>query len=81
VIDPRSGRPLEQRREAFVVAPDATLAEALSKALLVLGAREGIELVAAQAGCEGLLLGPGGLEVATSGWHASTRYERIAAAP
>lgn len=81
VVDPRSGRPLEQRREALVVAPNATLAEALSKALLVLGEREGIEVVAGQAGCEGLLLGEGGLEVATSGWQLATRYERVAPAP
>lgn len=77
VIDPRSGLPLERRRQALVVAPDATLAEALSKALLVLGEREGIEVVASQAGCEGLLLGEGGLQVATSGWLAATRYEQL----
>jgi thiamine biosynthesis lipoprotein len=78
VIDPRSGLPLERDREALVVAPDATLAEALSKALLVLGEREGIEVVAAQPGCEGLLLDAGGGRHATPGWHAATRYERLA---
>jgi len=77
VIDPRSGLPLQQRREALVIAPDATLAEALSKALLVLGEKEGIEVVAAQRGCEGLLLGEGGLDVETPGWAQATRYQRI----
>lgn len=81
VIDPRSGRPLLQRREALVVAPDATLAEALSKALLVLGEREGIEVVASRPGCEGMLLGEGGLQVATPGWQAATRYEPLASPP
>jgi thiamine biosynthesis lipoprotein len=80
VIDPRSGQPLQQRREALVVAPDATLAEALSKALLVLGERQGIEVVAAQPDCEGLLLGEAGLHVETPGWRQATRYQRIAGA-
>jgi thiamine biosynthesis lipoprotein len=80
VIDPRSGRPLERRRQALVVAPDATRAEALSKALLVLGEREGLEVVASQPGCEGLLLDEGGGRVATPGWDALTRYRRLPAA-
>lgn len=75
VIDPRSGHPLERRREALVVAPDAALAEALSKALLVLGEVEGLEVVASQPGCEGLLLDEGGARFATPGWEAATRYE------
>jgi thiamine biosynthesis lipoprotein len=78
VIDPRSGLPLESAREALVVAPDATLAEALSKALLVLGEREGIEVVAGQPGCEGLLLDADGSRYATPGWERATRYERLA---
>lgn len=81
VIDPRSGLALVALREALVLAPDATRAEALSKALLVLGEREGIEVVAGQPGCEGLLLGEGGLEVATAGWRAATRYEPLARTP
>jgi len=79
VIDPRSGHPLERRREALVVAPDATLAEALSKALLVLGEIEGLEVVASQPGCEGLLLDERGARFATPGWEATTRYEVLPA--
>jgi thiamine biosynthesis lipoprotein len=79
VIDPRSGHPLEKRREALVVAPDATLAEALSKALLVLGEIEGLEVVASQPGCEGLLLDEDGARFATPGWEAVTRYEVLPA--
>lgn len=78
VIDPRNGRPLERAREALVIAPDATLAEALSKALLVLGEREGIEVVAGQPGCEGLLLDADGARHATPGWQAATAYEPLA---
>jgi thiamine biosynthesis lipoprotein len=78
VIDPRSGYPLERAREALVLAPDATLAEALSKALLVLGEREGIELVEARPDCEALLLDADGTRHSTAGWQAATRYERVA---
>lgn len=81
VIDPRSGRPLERRRLAVVVAADATLAEALSKALLVLGEVEGVAAVAGQPGCEGLLLDEGGARFATPGFEAATRYERLERAP
>ncbi len=79
VIDPRSGRPLEHRREALVVAPDAAEAEALSKALLVLGEVEGLEVVASQPGCEGLLLDEDGARFATPGWEKATRYEPLPA--
>ena len=50
VLDPRSGEALRQRRQALVLAPDATLAEALSKALLVLGEDAGLALIDAQPG-------------------------------
>jgi hypothetical protein len=59
VLDPRSGQALTRRREALVVAPTASLAEALSTALLVLGEAEGPALVASQPGCESLLLDAG----------------------
>jgi thiamine biosynthesis lipoprotein len=77
VLDPRSGEPLEARREALVVAPDATLAEALSKAVLVLGAREGLALVAAQPGCEAMLLDAGGSAHRTPGWDAAVAWEPV----
>jgi thiamine biosynthesis lipoprotein len=77
VLDPRSGEPLMRPREALVVAPSATLAEALSKALLVLGEVEGLALVAAQAECEGLLLDADGRRFATPGWREATGFESI----
>jgi thiamine biosynthesis lipoprotein len=78
VLDPRSGQPLERRRQALVVAPDAALAEALSKAVLVLGEGEGLALVAAQAGCEALLAEAGGKTWRTPGWEAAVSFEALA---
>jgi len=81
VLDPRSGRPLERQRQALVVAPDAALAEALSKALLILGEAEGIALIAAQPGCEGMLVDAEGGSWETPGWREAVRFEPIAASP
>ncbi len=78
VIDPRSGEPLAEERLALVVAPDATLAEALSKAVLVLGPREGLELVAEQPGCEALLADAGGPVAKTHGWDAAVAWQALA---
>jgi len=77
VLDPRSGEPLEEESEALVVAHDATLAEALSKALLVLGAREGLALVEALPGCEALLLDARGGARRTRGWDAAVDWEPL----
>jgi thiamine biosynthesis lipoprotein len=75
VIDPRTGRPLTQPRESLIVAPDATLAEALSKALLILPPEEGLALVAAQTGCEGMLVDGAGSVLQTPGWREATHWE------
>lgn len=77
VLDPRSGWPLTRRREAVVVSSDATLAEALSVALLVLGEGEGMRRVAEQPGCEALLLDADGRRWATPGFVAATRFEAL----
>lgn len=74
VLDPRSGRPLTRRRQALVVAPDATLAEALSKAVLVLGPEEGLALVEARPGCEALLLDAEGGARRSAGWDAAAGF-------
>ena len=75
VLDPRTGQPLTQRRQALVVAPDATRAEALSKALLILGEEEGVALVGAQPGCEGLLVDAAGARWMTPGWSQAVAFE------
>ncbi len=81
VLDPRSGQPLTRRRQALVVAPSATLAEALSKALLILGEKEGIALVASQPGCHGLLVDVEGRTWSTPGWARATGFEPLEELP
>lgn len=75
VLDPRTGRPLERDLLAAVVAPSAELAEALSKALLILGESEGIALLEDFAGVEGLLAEADGRSWATRGWQAAVAFE------
>jgi thiamine biosynthesis lipoprotein len=79
VLDPRSGEPLERSQSAFVVTADAALAEALSKALLVLGPAEGIALLDARGDAEALLLDADGEQWRTRGWQAATQFEPIQA--
>jgi thiamine biosynthesis lipoprotein len=77
VVDPRTGWPLTRRRQALVVARHAALAEALSKALLILGEGEGIEVVAARPDCEGLLLDAQGERYSTPGFAAEAAFEPL----
>ena len=79
IIDPRSGEPLMRARQAVVISQRAALAEALSLALLVLDAEAGLALVAAEPGCEGLLIEGGGVLRSTPGWQAATRFEPLSA--
>ncbi len=77
VVDPRSGQPLSQRRQALVVTRDAALAEALSVAVLVLGEGQGLALVESQTDCEALLVDASGGVWRTSGWDAAVRFEPL----
>jgi FAD:protein FMN transferase len=74
IIDPRSGQPLQRNLQACILAPTATQAEALSKALLVLGEKQGIALLQQQPGVEGLLLDTNGHHWMTQGWQAATKF-------
>ncbi len=74
VLDPRTGMALERARVAAVVATSGARAEALSKALLVLGEREGIALLESLPGVEGLLLDANGTRSETQGWTRTTRF-------
>jgi len=76
VIDPRSGEPLRRAQIAIVVAPDGATAEALSKALLVLGAPDGVALLEGRSGAEGLLIDEDGTTHATRGWADASHYTR-----
>jgi thiamine biosynthesis lipoprotein len=68
VIDPRSGEPLRRDLLACIIAPNAAQAEALSKALLILGESQGIALLQKFPGVEGLLIEAGGQRWTTPGW-------------
>ncbi|MDX1648515.1 MAG: FAD:protein FMN transferase [Myxococcota bacterium] len=79
VIDPRTGRPLERPALAAVLAPSGTLAEALSKALLVLPAEKAILLLEALPEVEGLHVDADGALRETSGFRAATAFAPLAA--
>jgi thiamine biosynthesis lipoprotein len=81
VIDPRSGEPLVRAAQAAVAAPSAAFAEALSKALLVLGEDEGIALVEGLAGTEALWIDATGLSRRTSGWDQVVGFEEARLRP
>ena len=75
VLDPRTGEPLRSGRTAVAVASSGELAEALTKALLVLEQDEAIALVDGIAGAEALLLDEQRRRVMTSGFAAAVDYE------
>ena len=68
VIDPRSGKPLQRDLLACVIAPTATEAEALSKALLILGEEGGISLLERLPHVEGFLGEANERQWMTTGW-------------
>ena len=74
VIDPRTGQPIQRDLLACVVAPSAAQAEALSKALLILGESEGTALLERQSGVEGLLLEADGRRWETKGWRQAVSF-------
>lgn len=78
VLDPRTGGPLTRPLQAVVVAPSAARAEALSKALLILGERDGVALLEAQADTEALLVDERGKRWATRGWQDAVGFEEWA---
>jgi len=56
ILDPRTGRPARQAVSVTVVGPSATLADALSTALFVLGPEEGLRLLEGLPGYEALFV-------------------------
>jgi thiamine biosynthesis lipoprotein len=73
VVDPRSGRPVEQKvASASVIAPTCMEADAVATALMVLGPEKGLAWVEARPWLETLLMVRGGGQIsekrASSGW-------------
>ncbi len=60
LIDPRSGRSPSTVRSVTIVAPDGLTSEALSKAVFMLGADDGLRLVEAQAGADAVVVDAAG---------------------
>ena len=56
ILDPRTGTSPEHTSGVSVVAPSAMTADALSTATLVLGPREGMELLDRLDGIEGMIV-------------------------
>ena len=77
VIDPRTGEPLTEGRQAAILAPTGAAAEALSKALLVLDADEAWSLLADLPHTEGLLLRGGRAPLSTRGWQSAASFEPL----
>ena len=75
VIDPQRGEPLSSARVAAVLAADGARAEAFSKALLILGPRDGIQLLESTRDANGILFDADtGTTTATARWAAAARY-------
>lgn len=75
VVDPRTGWALGRGVQAAVVADDATTAEILSTALVVLGADEGMAIVEALDRVEARRLDDSGDVRTSRGWRAATGEE------
>ncbi len=74
VLDPRTGQPLRRDLLACVIAPTATQAEALSKALLILGEHEGLALLRRFPGVDGMLSETTGTSWMTPGWQQAVSF-------
>jgi thiamine biosynthesis lipoprotein len=74
VIDPRTGQPIQRDLLAYVVAPSAAQAEALSKAFLILGESEGTALLERLPGVQGMLLEANTKRWQTAGWTQSVSF-------
>ena len=71
IVDPRTGRSPREASSATVLAPTAMDADALSTAALVLGPEEGVALLDALDGVEGMVVTKGGEARTTRGFRAA----------
>ncbi len=74
ILDPRTGRPSRGPRSATVISADATLADALSTALMILGTDRGLALAESWAGVEAVVVDARGTVHATAGIAAQLRH-------
>jgi thiamine biosynthesis lipoprotein len=81
VIDPRTGWPLQEPLAAIALAPDGATAEALTKALLVLGPGEGLAVLATLPGAEGLVIDATGALHESPGFRRATGFAPLAPSP
>jgi thiamine biosynthesis lipoprotein len=68
ILDPRTGYPARGCQSVTIWAPSAIEADALATAVFVLGPEEGLALLEAEPGVEGLVVDAGGDIFATSGF-------------
>jgi thiamine biosynthesis lipoprotein len=68
---------LTRAAQAAVLAPSGALAEALSKALLILTPEQGLALLEGQPQVEGLLIEADGATRATRGWARAVAFENL----
>ncbi len=67
ILDPRTGRPSDGPRSVTVISTDATLADALSTSIMVMGRDAGLDLVESMAGVEAVVVGRNGHLYSSSG--------------
>ena len=75
VLDPRTGRPSQGVRSVTVISPDATLADALSTALMILGVERGLEIVESLPEVEAVFVDAAGL--VHSSWGITDRLRLL----
>lgn len=74
VIDPRTGQPATKCRSVTVVAKDALTAEGLSRAVFVLGAKDGIALVERLKGVDAVIVTNDNKVVVSKGLRGSLQH-------
>ena len=77
VIDPRTGWPSQAPLAGVALAADGATAEALTKALIVLGAPEGLAVVARMPGAEALVIDAAGGRHESPGFRRATAFDPL----
>ncbi len=77
VIDPRSGWPIQQPLAGVALAADGATAEALTKALLVLGPTEGLAVLASVPGSEGFVIDASGQRHESAGFRRASAFDAV----